>query len=99
VYNDELYIGSERGWTSKEDTEYYLLVKWDGYNTTKVSFDKPKGNNYDIYYNSSLVTHDDHLFITYGKGGGQGGIIKFDGSKGKNIYEGVSVRSMIIFRK
>lgn len=98
VYNDELYIGAERGWTTKEDTEYYLLVKWDGNNTTKVPLDKPKGSNYDIYYNSSLVTFDDHLYITYGKGGGNGGIIKFDGTKGEKIYEGVSVRSMIIFR-
>ena len=98
VYKDELYIGSERGWTSKEDTEYFLLVKWDGEKTTKVPLDKPKGSDYDIYYNSSLVTYDDNLFITYGKGGGQGGIIKLEGAKSKIIYEGVSVRSMIIFR-
>ncbi len=98
VYNDDLYIGSEREWYNKGDTDYILLVKWDGYNTTKVSFDKPKGSNYDIYHNSSLVTYGDHLYITYGKGGGQGGIFKFDGSKGENIYEGVSVRSMTIFR-
>jgi hypothetical protein len=96
VYKDELYIGSEGGFKSKEDTEYFLLVKWDGEKTTKVPLDKPKGSD---YYISSLVAYDDNLLISVkGRGQGQGGIIKLEGAKGKIIYEGVSVRSMIIFR-
>lgn len=99
VFNDELYVGCNQGWTNRNESEYYLLLKWNGVNATRISFEKPKGNDYDLYHTSSLLAYDDYLYITYGNGGGQGGgIIKYDGTSGKNIYNEISVRSLIVFR-